>query len=181
MSSVVEYLIAQALAANEGVEWPALSAEAQEEWRAAAAAKIEIGKVDLSLAARPDFSPGEQTIAEMQEAMKYSDGSDGEESGVDSLIDYKNALEERLMEAVDAQYGPNLARFLNAIAAGIAEQADILLDPGDTRRERVSLTLRDYFSQLNAVAEETDGEQVRWEALDDSLGIDLDTTRRRTG
>lgn len=46
-------------------------------------------------------SAGERLIAQMCESIGYSDGSDGDESGVEELIDYKNALEDRLVQAVD--------------------------------------------------------------------------------
>ena len=36
----------------------------------------------------------QKKLAELARACEYSDGEDGEETGVDSLIDYKNALEE---------------------------------------------------------------------------------------
>jgi hypothetical protein len=40
-------------------------------------------------------------LTELQEACGYSDGSDGEESDIDSLIAYKDALEDAYGDALD--------------------------------------------------------------------------------
>jgi len=48
----------------------------------------------------------ERQLRELREACGYSDGEDGEETGVDSLIDYKNELEDAyacLLEAFESK------------------------------------------------------------------------------
>lgn len=42
--------------------------------------------------------PVEKMLSELAEACEYSDGTDSEESGVDSLIAYKDALEDKLAQ-----------------------------------------------------------------------------------
>lgn len=63
------------------------------------------------LGGEPVERPGQAACRELAEEIGYSDGSDDDETGgVDALIDYKNALEDRYCEAVDA---------LHALAAGV--------------------------------------------------------------
>ncbi len=46
---------------------------------------------------------GQRALRELAEAIGYSDGADGDdEGGIDALIDYKNALEDRLAGRIDA-------------------------------------------------------------------------------
>lgn len=54
----------------------------------------------------------DKAIRELQEACGYSDGSDGEESDVDSLIAYKDALEDAYATLVEKA---NLADVVFAI------------------------------------------------------------------
>lgn len=70
----------------------------------------------------------------------------------------------------------NLQRFLNGMAEGVIEQAERIEDRnGESVETPESLALRDYFSQLNAVAEHTgDDERVDWSALEDRIGTDID-------
>ncbi|HEX7246456.1 MAG TPA: hypothetical protein VF245_12925 [Solirubrobacterales bacterium] len=57
---------------------------------------------------------GQRTIRETAEAIGYSDGNDDDETGgVDALIDYKNAVEERLTLALDT---------LASIATGVPRE-----------------------------------------------------------
>lgn len=68
----------------------------------------------------------------------------------------------------------NLTKFLHAIAEGLSEQFEAMeAREGETTE---SLALRDYFSQLVAVAESVgpDG-RADWSALDDRIGIDLES------
>lgn len=69
----------------------------------------------------------------------------------------------------------SLTKFLSAIAEGLAEQTTALSgdDPGAETPE--SLALRDYHSQLLAVADAVrpDG-TVEWARLDDLVGVDLE-------
>ena len=54
--------------------------------------------MDPELCAEPR-RPGEQAIAEMKRECGYDEMD--EVGGVDALIDYKNALEERLVALID--------------------------------------------------------------------------------
>lgn len=72
----------------------------------------------------------------------------------------------------------NLQRFLNGMAEGVIEQAE-RLEEESTDSDYVALNLRDYFSQLNAVAECTgDDERVDWPQLEDRIGTDIDPPKR---
>jgi hypothetical protein len=71
----------------------------------------------------------------------------------------------------------NLGRFLEAIASGVGEQCSSL----ETRLGECpeSLALRDYFSQLLAVAGAVGpDDSVDWRELDDRVGIDLEPDPR---
>lgn len=65
-------------------------------------------------------------------------------------------------------------KFLNAMAAGIIEQAERIEALGKETDE--SLALRDYFSQMVAVAEEVNARTDKvadWMLLVDRIGIDV--------
>ena len=50
---------------------------------------------------------GQRELRELASAIGYSDGADGDdEGGVDALVDYKNALEDRLAALIDARAIP---------------------------------------------------------------------------
>lgn len=71
----------------------------------------------------------------------------------------------------------NLEKFLQAIASGVGEQCFSL----ETRLGECpeSLALRDYFSQLLAVAEAVGPDDtIDWRELDDRVGIDLEPDPR---
>jgi hypothetical protein len=64
----------------------------------------------------------------------------------------------------------NLQTFLYAMAEGIDEIANVIESDFDYE----SSNLRGLWSQINAVAEETDDlENIDWQELDDRIGIDL--------
>ncbi|HEX3734396.1 MAG TPA: hypothetical protein VHU86_04505 [Solirubrobacterales bacterium] len=68
----------------------------------------------------------------------------------------------------------NLTRFLSQIAAGLDRQADALSGGDPAGETPPSLALRDYASQLRAVADNTHDGATDWARLDGEIGIDLD-------
>lgn len=72
----------------------------------------------------------------------------------------------------------NLTKFLYGMAEGISEQYESLEAKGDECME--GLALRDYYTQIVAVAENTDdGGRVDWSALEDRIGVDLEPEPER--
>lgn len=87
-------------------------------------AESEMAGAD-GLGAEPKETRGQKELRELAESIGYSDGADGDdEGGVDALIDYKNALEDRLASLIDS-------RPANGVDAIVQEAGEIIATRGE--------------------------------------------------
>lgn len=87
-------------------------------------AESEMAQGD-GLGAEPSETRGQKELRELAEEIGYSDGADGDdEGGVDALIDYKNALEDRLASLIDS-------RPANGVDAIVQEAGEIIATRGE--------------------------------------------------
>jgi hypothetical protein len=87
-------------------------------------AESEVAGAD-GLGKEPKETRGRKELRELAEATGYSDGMDDEQfGGVDAVIDYKNALEDRLASLIDS-------RPANGVDAIVQEAGEIIATRGE--------------------------------------------------